>query len=102
MTQLTAMGLLNMAAMVPATLGNAILCLCAVQSGVEDTKGNNGEVGRMTITNLRVIWVSEKSRRTSISIGYSCISNISVKSASSRLKGEKAHTRAISTSSKYF
>ena len=29
-------------------------------TSVEDTKGNNGEMGNLTVTNLRVIWVSNK------------------------------------------
>jgi Bardet-Biedl syndrome 5 protein len=56
--------------------------------GVEDTKGNNGERGTLVVTNLRVIWFSKRSRRTNLSIGYNSVSNISMKTASSRLRGK--------------
>eukprot|EP00899_Mesostigma_viride_P025515 jgi/Mesvir1/6148/Mv00848-RA.2 len=54
---------------------------------VEDTKGNNGERGDLTITNLRLIWVSHKSRRTNLSVGYSSIISINIRTATSRLRG---------------
>lgn len=34
---------------------------------VEDTKGNNGEQGCLTITNLRIIWASSKYPKTNLS-----------------------------------
>ena len=34
-----------------------------VMTKVEDTKGNNGDAGNLTITNLRVIWRSARSKR---------------------------------------
>src|SRR5262245_20311509 len=33
-------------------------------NSVEDTKGNNGEKGALSITNLRVIWCSHKEPKT--------------------------------------
>lgn len=57
------------------------------QENVEDTKGNNGEPGELTITNLRFTWVCRRNRRTNISVGLDCIVQISVKPAASRLKG---------------
>jgi Bardet-Biedl syndrome 5 protein len=56
---------------------------------VEDTKGNNGERGDLLLTNLRLLWVSKRQRRTNISVGYGCITSIVVKDASSRLKGRR-------------
>lgn len=54
---------------------------------VEDTKGNNGERGRLTITNLRLMWQSQSTPRINLSVGYNCIVNISTKTAQSRLRG---------------
>lgn len=54
---------------------------------VEDTKGNNGVVGELTLTNLRIIWVNKKVRRTNISVGLGNITSLSVLPANSRLKG---------------
>ncbi|KAF8059191.1 bbs5 [Scenedesmus sp. PABB004] len=54
---------------------------------VEDTKGNNGDGGRLTLTNLRATWVSGRAPRTNISIGLNTITSCTVKPASSRLKG---------------
>jgi Bardet-Biedl syndrome 5 protein len=56
---------------------------------VEDTKGNNGEPGKLMLTNLRLIWISNKQQRTNISIGHNTITSISVKPATSRLKGRQ-------------
>ena len=57
---------------------------------MEDTKGNNGEPGRLRITNLRLLWCVRKNARVNLSIGLNCISSLSVKSAASRLKGGRA------------
>lgn len=54
---------------------------------IEDTKGNNGERGSLVVTNLRMIWRSLKNAKTNLSIGYNCITNISIKTANSRLRG---------------
>lgn len=56
-------------------------------NGVEDTKGNNGERGYLVITNLRLLWYSEKSPKTNLSIGYDCITNLEIKQTKSRLRG---------------
>lgn len=67
-----------------ARRGEAVLeCL----PEVEDTKGNNGVPGELTLTNLRLVWVNRKARRTNISVGYSCIVSLSVMPANSCLKG---------------
>lgn len=58
-----------------------------LQDSVEDTKGNNGVAGELTLTNLRLIWVNKKLRRTNISVGYGSITSISIMPATSRLKG---------------
>ena len=39
-------------------------------NSVEDTKGNNGDRGELSITNLRIIWWSHRQRKTNLSIGY--------------------------------
>ncbi|KAK9814139.1 hypothetical protein WJX72_001188 [[Myrmecia] bisecta] len=54
---------------------------------VEDTKGNNGEQGELTITNLRVLWVSQRSKRMNLSLGYNAIVSINIRQAASRLRG---------------
>ncbi len=54
---------------------------------MEDTKGNNGEQGELLVTNLRIMWISKKSRKTNITIGFNCVISLSIKVANSRLKG---------------
>ncbi|ELU15448.1 hypothetical protein CAPTEDRAFT_176376 [Capitella teleta] len=54
---------------------------------IEDTKGNNGERGRLIVTNLRLIWHSQAMPRVNLSIGYNCVLNISTKTAQSKLRG---------------
>eukprot|EP00798_Chlamydomonas_sp_ICE-L_P023552 gene23552-9076_t len=66
--------------------------LLEVMDPVEDTKGNNGEQGDFRVTNIRLVWISKKNHRTNISIGLGCVTALSIKEASSRLKGE---TQAI-------
>lgn len=56
-------------------------------SQIEDTKGNDGEQGQLTMTNLRLMWVSDNSHRTNLTLGYNCIVSINVKEAASRLRG---------------
>jgi hypothetical protein len=56
-------------------------------NAVEDTKGNNGEKGHLSVTNLRVIWCSHKDPRTNLSIGHNCILSTNIRTASSKLRG---------------
>lgn len=57
-------------------------------NSVEDTKGNNGEKGSLSVTNLRLIWLCHKDPRTNLSIGFNCIVSLNIRTAKSRLKGE--------------
>jgi Bardet-Biedl syndrome 5 protein len=59
---------------------------------IEDTKGNNGQTGRLLVTNLRLIWVSDRKTRTNLSVGYTAIASLSIKGADSKLRGK---TRAL-------
>eukprot|EP00294_Goniomonas_avonlea_P013960 CAMPEP_0114553076 /NCGR_PEP_ID=MMETSP0114-20121206/7462_1 /TAXON_ID=31324 /ORGANISM="Goniomonas sp, Strain m" /LENGTH=345 /DNA_ID=CAMNT_0001737989 /DNA_START=14 /DNA_END=1051 /DNA_ORIENTATION=+ len=54
---------------------------------IEDTKGNNGEKGELHVTNLRLLWVSSRSRKINLSIGYNSILSINIRTANSRLRG---------------
>ncbi|XP_064614147.1 Bardet-Biedl syndrome 5 protein-like [Liolophura sinensis] len=54
---------------------------------IEDTKGNNGDRGRLIVTNLRLIWHSLHMSRVNLSIGYLCVISISTKTANSKLRG---------------
>lgn len=56
-------------------------------NAIEDTKGNNGDRGRMIVSNLRIIWHSLALPRVNLSIGFNCVINISSKSAQSKLRG---------------
>ena len=44
---------------------------------VEDTKGNSGDEGRLTISNLRMMWQSRAKPRINLSVGLSCVTSIS-------------------------
>lgn len=52
---------------------------------VEDSKGNKGHLGTLLVTNLRLIWWSERRRTINLSIGYYCVTNVSLQSAESKL-----------------
>eukprot|EP00516_Mucochytrium_quahogii_P001764 CAMPEP_0203759718 /NCGR_PEP_ID=MMETSP0098-20131031/12852_1 /ASSEMBLY_ACC=CAM_ASM_000208 /TAXON_ID=96639 /ORGANISM=" , Strain NY0313808BC1" /LENGTH=360 /DNA_ID=CAMNT_0050652871 /DNA_START=172 /DNA_END=1250 /DNA_ORIENTATION=+ len=56
-------------------------------NAVEDTKGNNGVRGKLTITNLRLLWASHKNPRINLSIGLNCVCKCKIKAASSKLRG---------------
>ncbi|BES93493.1 bardet-Biedl syndrome 5 protein [Nesidiocoris tenuis] len=70
---------------------------------VEDTKGNNGDKGRLIVTNLRIIWHSLSIIRISLSIGFSCIISASTKIVNSKLKGtsEALHLLTKSNNSRF-
>lgn len=55
---------------------------------VEDTKGNTGEIGRLAVTNLRLIWQSLQKPRINLSIGLSCISTLTSRMIHTKLRGK--------------
>ncbi|XP_003386094.1 PREDICTED: Bardet-Biedl syndrome 5 protein homolog [Amphimedon queenslandica] len=55
---------------------------------VEDTKGNNGASGKLTVTNLRIIWRSTAKPSVNLSIGLMCIFQIKARKATSKLRGQ--------------
>ena len=56
-------------------------------NSVEDTKGNNGEQGSLSITNLRILWISHKNTTVNLSIGLKTINQLSIRKASSKQRG---------------
>ncbi len=67
-------------------------------NSVEDTKGNNGEKGALSITNLRLIWCAHKDPKTNLSIGLNCIQSVQIRQASSKLRGQ---TQALYVMTKF-
>ena len=65
---------------------------------VEDTKGNNGEKGSLSITNLRLIWICHRNSRITLSIGYNAVVSINIRTANSRLRG---NTQALYVMTKF-
>jgi len=55
---------------------------------IEDTKGNNGERGRLMVTNLRIMWHAHSSPRVNLSIGFNCVIDISSRPTQSKLRGK--------------
>lgn len=58
-------------------------------NNVEDTKGNNGQAGRLMVTNLRLLWYSYKNLHCNLSIGFRAIfaNGLRRDYAPSRLRG---------------
>jgi Bardet-Biedl syndrome 5 protein len=58
---------------------------------VEDSKGASGERGRLTVTTLRLLWVSHANPGHNVSIGWDAMAagraGVAVRSAQSRLRG---------------
>ena len=67
-------------------------------NSVEDTKGNNGEKGSLSITNLRLIWICHRNSRINLSIGYNAVVSINIRTANSRLRG---NTQALYVMTKF-
>uniref|UniRef100_A0A8C6UV19 Bardet-Biedl syndrome 5 protein homolog n=1 Tax=Neogobius melanostomus TaxID=47308 RepID=A0A8C6UV19_9GOBI len=56
---------------------------------IEDTKGNNGDRGRLLVTNLRIIWHSLALPRVNLCIcGLQLHYNITTRTANSKLRGQ--------------
>ncbi|KAG2435580.1 hypothetical protein HYH02_011873 [Chlamydomonas schloesseri] len=72
--------------------------LITLVDSVEDTKGNNGDLGELRVSNLRLCWISKKNRRTNICIGHNCITSVNVRAATSRIKGS---TQSLYVLTKY-
>ncbi|XP_067942594.1 Bardet-Biedl syndrome 5 protein homolog [Watersipora subatra] len=64
---------------------------------IEDTKGNNGDRGRLVVSNLRIIWHCIAMPRVNLSIGYSTIINITTKTAQSKSRGGGASAMFVLT-----
>lgn len=56
-------------------------------NSVEDTKGSTGERGKLTVTNLRIIWQSHKNAKANMTVGLGSIQSLSIKAAQSRSRG---------------
>lgn len=57
-------------------------------ANIEDTKGNNGDVGTLIFSSLRLIWYCQSDIKLNLSIGFDCILNFEVRGASSKVTGE--------------
>lgn len=55
---------------------------------IEDTKGCNGDIGTMMLTNLRMIWFCQTNVKINLTIGLDCILSSEVKQTSSKVIGE--------------
>ena len=67
-------------------------------NSVEDTKGNNGVRGSLIVTNLSILWIAHKKKRTNLSIGFNNVVAINIKKAKSRMRGP---TNALFMMTKY-
>lgn len=66
---------------------------------IEDTKGNTGDIGVLTITNLRIVWQSKAKPRINLSVGLGCIVSISDKQIHSKVRGRLGAIHIMSRSS---
>lgn len=65
---------------------------------VEDTKGNNGDIGTLIFTNLRLIWYCRDNLKINLSVGYECILSSDIRNTSSKVAGE---TKALAIKCKF-
>ena len=49
--------------------------------------GNNGDRGSLSVTNLRLIWISHRRPNTNLSVGFKSILTLSIRNARSKLRG---------------
>jgi Bardet-Biedl syndrome 5 protein len=54
---------------------------------IEDSKGNSGGLGQLRLTNIRILWLSSKSSKTNLSIGFNCVLSINIRTNESRTRG---------------
>ncbi|KAL0214561.1 hypothetical protein P9112_006745 [Eukaryota sp. TZLM1-RC] len=57
-------------------------------SNVEDTKGNNGTIGVLIVTNLRLVWVNPNKPKQNLSVGWNCTRTLSIQSTVSKIRGQ--------------
>jgi Bardet-Biedl syndrome 5 protein len=55
---------------------------------IEDSKGNNGDVGTLMFTNLRLIWYCQENIKINLSLGYDCVITSDIKTTTSKVAGE--------------
>lgn len=55
---------------------------------IEDTKGNTGDLGKLTLTNLRLIWQSINKPRINLTIGLSTISTLTNRLIHTKVRGK--------------
>jgi Bardet-Biedl syndrome 5 protein len=65
---------------------------------IEDYKGNNGDIGTIIFTNLRIIWYSTENIKINLSVGLDTLISHDVKFISSKVAGE---TRALCIKCKF-
>ncbi len=66
-------------------------------TGIEDTKGNNGERGALIVTNLRLIWTCVANSSINLSIGFNCIHGINIHKTFSKLRGGQTQALFVLT-----
>lgn len=54
---------------------------------IEDTKGNSGDEGRLSITTLRIIWQSKSKPRINLTIGLNCVISLTSRNLHNKLRG---------------
>jgi Bardet-Biedl syndrome 5 protein len=67
-------------------------------SNIEDTKGNNGDIGTLIFSNLRLIWYCQDNIKINLSLGYECIISTEIRTISSKVAGE---TQALAIKCKF-
>ena len=69
-----------------------------VFNSVEDTKGNAGDMGYMTLSNLRFMWQSKQKPRINLSVGLACITSITSRLLQNKLRGRYESVNVMSKS----
>ncbi|RWS14300.1 DUF1448 domain containing protein-like protein [Dinothrombium tinctorium] len=59
-----------------------------VFDSIEDTKGNSGDEGKLTITSIRLIWQSKTKPRINLTIGFNCITSVTSRTLHNKLRGK--------------
>ncbi|EPY32678.1 Bardet-Biedl syndrome 5 [Strigomonas culicis] len=62
----------------------------AVIPHVEDSKGNSGLEGTLTVTNLRLIWMYNRKKSINLSIGYYCIQSVTMRESAADAGRDRA------------
>jgi len=73
--------------LISKSLSTDLLMFPLIKLLISKLIGNNGDRGSLSVTNLRLIWISHRRPNTNLSVGFKSILTLSIRNARSKLRG---------------